>query len=115
MEAAAGYAHLLLRTAGGGLYACESGDDGYAGRLHQPPPPNSHGQLGRPGPLPMEEALRPHRLPSAAFGGRRTVGVAAGRCASFAIDDAGVLHSWGCAQVRSLRPNPNPYLTLTLT
>jgi len=35
----------------GAVFACESGDDGYAGRLPAPPPPNVHGQLGRSGAL----------------------------------------------------------------
>ena len=69
MEVAAGYAHLLLRTAGGGLYACESGDDGYAGRLHAPPPPNSHGQLTLTLPLTLTLTLtltpNPHPNPNA--------------------------------------------------
>ena len=50
VSAAAGYAHILLATAQGTLWSCESGDDGYGGRLRDMPTPNSFGQLGRRGP-----------------------------------------------------------------
>ena len=101
-EASAGYAHLLLRTARGALYSCASGDDGYAGRLAQPPPPNEHGELGRLSSAP--EATQPRPLPPDALGGSQAAAVAAGRCASFAVDTAGTLHAWGCAQSNGLAP-----------
>jgi alpha-tubulin suppressor-like RCC1 family protein len=104
----AGYAHLLLLGASGTLYSCESGDDGYGGRLKTAPPHNAFGQLGRGGPplvpLPIAglrlaaraadlKAVPARFVPSGT--GRL---IAAGRCASFALDANGAVYSWGCAQ-----------------
>jgi len=91
---AAGYAHLLLLTSTGAVFSCETGDDGYGGRLAPAPRPNAFGQLGREG-----APLVPARIAPSALG---TLGpprlIAAGRCASFAVDTQGVMRAWGCAQ-----------------
>ena len=93
-QASAGYAHLLLRTRSGAVFSCESGDDGYGGRLRPAPPPNAHGQLGRGG-SPRE----PRRVEwEAAAAAPAVRAVAAGRCASFATDGAATTWGWGCAQ-----------------
>ena len=93
VSAAVGYAHLLLLTSNGAVYSCESGDDGYGGRLQTAPPLNSFGQLGRVGP-----PLLPQRVPSAQLGVSPPRIIAAGRCASFLTDAAGDVYAWGCAQ-----------------
>ena len=106
----AGYAHLLLLGASGTVYSCESGDDGYGGRLKTAPPHNAFGQLGRGGPplvplpipglrLATRTALPtswPGRSSFAASSAARLI--AAGRCASFASDANGAVYGWGCAQ-----------------
>lgn len=99
VSAAAGYAHLLLLTASGDVYSCESGDDGYGGRLRAATPLDEHGQLGRPGP-----PLVPLRVPRAHFGDAPTVQLAAGRCASVALDAKGRVYTWGCAQASGHPP-----------
>ena len=43
VKVATGYAHLLLLTATGSIFSCESGDDGYGGRLQTAPPLDSFG------------------------------------------------------------------------
>ena len=120
VAAAVGYTHLLLLGASGTLYSCESGDDGYGGRLKTAPPPNAFGQLGRSGspfvPHPVP-GIRLASLPAAQPSSLATLSrasissltswetslrtartIAAGRCASFAIDADGAVYSWGCAQ-----------------
>ena len=46
VQLAVGYAHVLMLTAEGSLFSCESGDDGYGGRLSTAPLADSFGQLG---------------------------------------------------------------------
>ena len=89
----------------------ECGDDGYGGRLKAPPPLNGFGHLGRPGP-----PLMPLRVASDAFGDARPVLIAAGRCASFAVDSTGRVHAWGCAQGSGhpLPDQPSPKRLLAL-
>ncbi|KAL1518985.1 hypothetical protein AB1Y20_003254 [Prymnesium parvum] len=94
VKAAAGYAHLLLLTRRGLLFSCESGDDGYGGRLQVVQPLNGFGQLGRPGP-PLVHLTLPRRM-VAPFSASPLVAIAAGRCASFALNAAGEVLSWGC-------------------
>jgi alpha-tubulin suppressor-like RCC1 family protein len=91
---AAGYAHVLILTTSGTLYTCESGDDGYAGRLRTAPALNSFGQLGRESALP----LLPAPVPAAALGEAPPALIAAGRCGSFLVDAHGDVFAWGCAQ-----------------
>ena len=94
VQVAAGYAHMLLLTTSGTLYACESGDDGYGGRLSIAPPPGSFGQLG-PG---VGSAYVPRRVPAADLGAAPPLLIAAGRCASFVVDALGAVYAWGCSQ-----------------
>ena len=84
VQLAAGYAHLLLLTRSGALYSCETGDDGYGGRLTKAEPLNAYGQLGHEGP-----PLVPQRVPPTALGVTPPRAIAAGRCASFALDASG--------------------------
>ncbi len=94
VQAAAGYAHLLLLTGAGAVYACESGDDGYGGRLSTAPPPDSFGQLG-PG---SGNPYMPRPVPAGDLGAAPPLLIAAGRCASFVVDALGSVYAWGCAQ-----------------
>ena len=75
--------------------SCESGDDGYGGRLRPAPPPNAHGQLGR------GAAGEPRRVDweAAAFAARR----GGGSLRQLATDGAATTWGWGCAQ-RTGRP-----------
>ena len=95
---AAGYSHIMALTTSNALYTCESGDDGYGGRLTRVA--ESHGQLGRPG-----AALTPLRVPVDAFSPQYPLRlIAAGRCASFAVDASGATYAWGCAQATGHPP-----------
>lgn len=107
----AGYAHMLLLASSGLVYTCESGDDGYGGRLQTAPPHNAFGQLGRGGPPLVPLPIPNLRLAAASLADMNSASpnwssamsaaarlIAAGRCASFAADANGAVHSWGCAQ-----------------
>ena len=65
--------------------------------LRRAPRLDAFGQLGRPGP-----PLIPSRVPPSRLGGLAPSLLAAGRCASFVIDAAGALHTWGCPQASGL-------------
>ena len=99
VAAATGYTHLMLLAESGALYTCESGDDGYGGRLQTAPAPNFYGQLGRPGP-----PLTPMRVAPSSLGASAPSLIAAGRCASFVADARGEVYAWGCAQGSGHRP-----------
>mmetsp|Transcript_57942 Transcript_57942/g.183904 ORF Transcript_57942/g.183904 Transcript_57942/m.183904 type:complete len:454 (-) Transcript_57942:1734-3095(-) len=81
----AGYVHWLAVTADGEVHAAATGFTGYAMVENKP------GEvLGRAG-----DPLVPQRVGGMLLG-RKIVAAAAGRCHSFAVDDTGILFSWGC-------------------
>lgn len=88
----------MLLAKSGALYTCESGDDGYGGRLKTAPPLGSFGQLGRDYETPSSSPLTPMRVAASSLGVAPPMLIAAGRCASFVADARGELYAWGCAQ-----------------
>ena len=97
VQLAAGYSHLMLLTANGSLFTCESGDDGYGGRLQTAARPDAYGQLGRLG-----SPFTPLRVLPSTLGTLPLRAIAAGRCASFVADARGRVFAWGCGQATGL-------------
>ncbi|KAG1668129.1 hypothetical protein FOA52_003916 [Chlamydomonas sp. UWO 241] len=84
-----GYVLWIVATAEGGVYTCNTQDDGYAGTLKSPREPNAGGELGREGsPCVPGQVLGDLQ-------GKVVTAVAAGREHAIVVTADGEAYSWG--------------------
>jgi alpha-tubulin suppressor-like RCC1 family protein len=84
-----GYVLWIAATADGGVFTCDTQDDGYAGTLKAAREPNAAGELGREGsPFVPGQVL-------GALQGKVVTAVAAGREHALVATADGEVYSWG--------------------
>ena len=92
---AIGYVHMVILTASGDVYTCDTGFDGYASALT----PNRDRQLGRH--VSSSEAALLPGLVGGALLGKVVTAVATGRCHVAVATEEGEMYSFGCGELGS--------------